>query len=96
MHPASLEFGGRPLLELLKAFKRHASVPVFVSLDHVEREADVDLALQSGLDAVMVDGSARSFEDNLRWTAKMTSWIHDSDVLVEAELGRLAGNEVEE
>ena len=42
----------------------------------------------------MVDGSALSLEDNIRWTRKMVKIAHEAGVVVEAELGRLAGEEV--
>lgn len=94
VHPVSLQFGGAPLLDLLKSFKRHATVPVFVSLDHSEHERDVEAALRCGVDSVMVDGSARPFEENLAWTRRMVTWIHGEGAIAEAELGRLAGKEV--
>lgn len=42
----------------------------------------------------MIDGSAQGFEDNLRWTQRLAQRIHTEGLLVEAELGRLAGEEV--
>jgi fructose/tagatose bisphosphate aldolase len=42
----------------------------------------------------MVDGSALSLEDNITWTRKMVKIAHEAGVAVEAELGRLAGEEV--
>jgi fructose/tagatose bisphosphate aldolase len=47
MHPSSFSFGGRPLLDMLCSFRRHAAVPVFVHVDHaaVEDESDVIAAL---------------------------------------------------
>lgn len=94
VHPAALRFGGPPLLDMLRSFQRHASVPVFVTLDHAEHERDVETALRCGVDGVMVDGSARPFDENLAWTRRMVAWAHEAGAVAEAELGRLAGSEV--
>lgn len=45
------------------------------------------------VDSVMCDGSALPYEENVAWTAKMTRLAHSKGVPVEAELGRLAGEE---
>jgi fructose-bisphosphate aldolase class II len=42
----------------------------------------------------MIDGSQKDFEENLIWTKKMAALAHEKGVLVEAELGKLAGEEV--
>ena len=51
--------------------------------------------LQSGcqVDSVMVDGSALPYEENLRWTAAMATHAHAVGAAVEAELGKLSGEE---
>ena len=47
----------------------------------------------AGADAVMADGSSLSFEDNVAWTARMAAAAHAAGATVEAELGKLAGEE---
>ena len=59
------------MLAMLRALRQHAMVPVCLHLDHCESEEDLYRGLNAGLDSVMVDGSSRSFEDNMRWTAAM-------------------------
>lgn len=93
LHPSSLQFGQQPLLQMLRAFKQHASVPVFLHLDHCTDRASMEMALQGGVDSIMVDGSDLPFEENLRWTKQLAEWIHSEGALVEAELGKLAGEE---
>ena len=93
VHPSSLEFGGRQLLAMLCAFRDHASVPVGVHLDHSTREEEVKLALECGVDSVMVDGSHLPYEENVLFTKAMVNLAHARGVVVEAELGRLAGEE---
>ena len=93
VHPASLDFGGVPLLRMLSAFKATSSAPVFVHLDHASEEKHVRMALENGVDSVMVDGSALPLEENLEWTRAMAALAHSYGCLVEAELGRLVGEE---
>ena len=82
---------------MLVSFRRNASVPVFVHIDHAGVEDEVTvldvLASGCGVDSVMVDGSSLTFEENLQWTRKMTLQAHAVGVAVEAELGRLSGEE---
>jgi tagatose 1,6-diphosphate aldolase GatY/KbaY len=93
VHPSSLNFGGRALIDMLISFRTYSKVPIFVHLDHSTDEKDVELALRCGVDSIMVDGSAMPLDENISWTKKMTELAHAQGVIVEAELGRLAGKE---
>ena len=68
-----MTFGGLPLLAMLNSFRKHATVPVFVHLDHSTREEDIVMALEGGVDSIMVDGSAEPLEENIEWTARMVT-----------------------
>lgn len=93
VHPSSLHFGGRPLIAMLKAYREYSSIPVYIHLDHSTHEQDVVLALECGVDSIMVDGSAMSLEKNIQWTQQMVQLAHAEGIFVEAELGRLVGEE---
>ena len=93
MHPSSLEFGGRELLVMLCAIRDTSSIPVGVHLDHSVREDDIRLALECGVDSIMVDGSHLPLNENIEFTKRMTALAHQKGIVVEAELGRLAGEE---
>eukprot|EP01038_Epipyxis_sp_PR26KG_P004643 gene4643-6525_t len=99
VHPASLHFGGKAFLAMLLELKKNSSIPVFIHLDHIEHENDVKIGLEYGVDSIMIDGSAKPFEENLKWTKEMASLIHhgksstNTKIIVEAELGRLGGEE---
>jgi fructose/tagatose bisphosphate aldolase len=102
IHPSSLVFGGSELLTLLSAYRHSSAVPVAIHLDHITDERHLyealDMKTSDGkplLDSVMVDGSALPLEQNILWTKKMASYAHQRGVVVEAELGRLAGEEVD-
>ena len=68
---------------------------VFLHLDHSSSRSDIELALSHGLDSIMVDGSELpSIDDNIIFTRSLAEIVHREGAAVEAELGRLAGEEV--
>ncbi len=71
----------------------HASVPVALHLDHADSYGEVLLALEAGFTSVMIDASARSFEDNIYITSQVVRLAAQYGATVEAELGQLLGNE---
>lgn len=80
-------------MTMLCSFRKYATVPVGVHLDHSTREEDVRLALDCGVDSIMVDGSHLPLHENIAFTKRMVQLAHARGVVVEAELGRLAGEE---
>lgn len=65
VHPSSLKFGGKALIDMLISFRSYSKVPIFVHLDHSTNEKDVELALRCGVDSIMVDGSAMPLQQNI-------------------------------
>ena len=68
-------------------------IPIALHLDH---GADFEICkscIDGGFTSVMIDGSHHSFEDNIELTKKVVEYAHERGVVVEAELGRLAGIE---
>ncbi|CAM9932566.1 unnamed protein product [Choristocarpus tenellus] len=97
-HPAALRFQeGIPLLRAAVTSARlceaNGGPPISVQLDHATREEEVWAALQAGVDSVMIDGSAMAYADNVAWTSRVAAMARSSGAAVEAELGRLAGEE---
>ena len=94
VHPASLDFGGVALLRLCQDMASRARVPIAVALDHAADQACIRAVLEAAcVDSVMVDGSELTLPANLAWTTEMTRAAHAQGVSVEAELGKLAGEE---
>ena len=63
---------------------------------HLDHGADVDICkacIDGGFSSVMIDGSKHSFEDNIALTRKVVEYAHAHGVVVEGELGKLAGIE---
>ena len=81
------------LVKLVEAAVATTDVPIALHLDH---GADFEICkscVDGGFTSVMIDGSARSFEDNIAETKKVVEYAHAHGVVVEAELGKLAGIE---
>ena len=63
---------------------------------HLDHGADFDICkacIDGGFSSVMIDGSKHSFEDNIALTRKVVEYAHAHGVVVEGELGKLAGIE---
>jgi fructose-bisphosphate aldolase class II len=68
-------------------------LPVCVHLDHGDTFELCKSCIDGGFTSVMIDGSHLSFEDNIKLTRQVVEYAHDHGVVVEGELGRLAGIE---
>jgi len=68
-------------------------IPVALHLDHAETYEEVVRALDGGFTSVMIDGSMLSFEENVELTQRVVETARSYGASVEAELGKLAGNE---
>lgn len=81
------------LMKLVEAAEADTGLPICLHLDH---GADFEICkscIDGGFTSVMIDGSSKSFEDNIAVTAEVVKYAHDHGVVVEGELGRLAGVE---
>ena len=67
--------------------------PLAIHLDHHEDFDDIAQKVQSGIRSAMIDGSHHPFTQNVALVKKVTDYCHRYDVSVEAELGRLGGQE---
>jgi ketose-bisphosphate aldolase len=78
---------------LVSAMARKVNFPVVLHLDHCKSIDTIRSSLDAGFSSVMYDGSALSFEENIRKTAEVVSLSHAKGASVEAELGALAKGE---
>ena len=81
------------LMALAKAAVEDTGVDFALHLDH---GADFDICkacIDSGFTSVMIDGSKYSFEENIALTKKVVDYAHAHGVVVEGEIGKLAGIE---
>ena len=70
-------------------------LPIVVHLDHCDTFELCKSCIDGGFTSVMIDGSSKSFEDNIALTRQVVEYAHDHGVVVEGELGTLAGVEDE-
>ena len=68
-------------------------IPVALHLDHGMTREQCVLAVENGFSSIMIDGSAKPFEENIALTKEVSEYAHGLDVTVEAELGILSGEE---
>ncbi|MFY9996080.1 MAG: tagatose bisphosphate family class II aldolase [Leclercia sp.] len=67
--------------------------PLAIHLDHHEDFDDIAQKVQAGIRSAMIDGSHLPFVDNVALVKRVADYCHRYDVSVEAELGRLGGQE---
>ena len=70
-------------------------IPIALHLDHGDSFETCKSCIDGGFTSVMIDASSKSFEENIEITRKVVEYAHDHGVVVEAELGSLAGIEDE-
>ena len=71
------------------------NIPIALHLDHGDSFETCKSCIDGGFTSVMIDASSKSFEENIAITKKVVEYAHDHGVVVEAELGSLAGIEDE-
>ena len=68
-------------------------IPIVLHLDHGPDFETCKACIDGGFTSVMIDASSKPFEENIAITKKVVEYAHDHGVVVEAELGTLAGVE---
>ena len=81
------------LLKLVEAAMVDTGLDICLHLDHGEDFEICKQCIDGGFTSVMIDGSKHPFEDNVALTKKVVEYAHAHGVVVEAELGKLAGVE---
>ena len=84
------------LVKLVEAaVKLYPEIPIALHLDHGDSFELCKSCIDGGFTSVMIDLSSKSFEENVEGTKKVVEYAHAHGVVVEAELGTLAGIEDE-
>jgi fructose-bisphosphate aldolase class II len=81
------------LVKLVEAALIETDLPIALHLDHGDTYELCKSCIDGGFTSVMIDGSHHSYEDNVKETKRVVEYAHARGVVVEAELGRLAGIE---
>ena len=83
------------LMKLVEAAVIETGLPICLHLDHGDSFETCKSCIDGGFTSVMIDASSKPFEENIEITRKVVEYAHDRGVVVEAELGTLAGIEDE-
>jgi len=81
------------LTKLVEAAVQETGLPICLHLDHGDSFELCKSCIDGGFTSVMIDGSHLPFEENIKLTKQVVEYAHSKGVVVEGELGRLAGVE---
>ena len=81
------------LVKLVEAAVEETGLPIALHLDHGPDFETCKSCIDGGFTSVMIDGSHLPYEENVALTKKVVEYAHAHGVVVEGELGRLAGIE---
>ena len=81
------------LMKLVEAAVIETGLPIALHLDHGDTFELCKSCIDGGFTSVMIDASSKPFAENIEITRKVVEYAHDHGVVVEAELGTLAGIE---
>ena len=83
------------LIHLVQAAVEETGLPIVLHLDHGDSYELCKSCIDGGFTSVMIDASSKPFAENIEITKQVVAYAHDHGVVVEAELGTLAGVEDE-
>ena len=83
------------LMKLVEAAVIETGLPICLHLDHGDSFELCKSCIDDGFTSVMIDASSKPFAENIALTRQVVEYAHDHGVVVEAELGTLAGIEDE-
>ena len=81
------------LVHLVQAAVEESDIPIALHLDHGDGFDICKACVDGGFTSVMIDASKYPFEENIEITRRVVDYAHERGVVVEAELGKLAGVE---
>lgn len=85
--------GARVLVDMVRRYADNIPTPVALHLDHGHDLDHVMAAIRAGFTSVMIDASAKPFNENIEITSEVVKIAHAAEISVEAELGKLVGVE---
>ncbi|MGD8121889.1 tagatose bisphosphate family class II aldolase [Vibrio sp. TRT 2004] len=92
--PGTYDYAGTDyLISICKEAAHKHSIPLVLHLDHHEELQDIRTKVDHGIRSVMIDGSHHAFDQNIEIVRSVVEYCNRFDASVEAELGRLGGQE---
>ena len=93
VHPDELDFQGDDFIKYCRVVAQNTHIPVVIHLDHGSSIKQIVRAIKCGYTSVMIDGSHKSFEENIKITKQVVDIASNVGVSVEAELGTIGAIE---
>lgn len=92
--PGTMDYAGRAYIQaIVEVAAKENDIPIALHLDHHETVDSIQTSLELGTKSVMIDGSHHSFEENIALTKQVVELAQKHGATVEAELGKLVGQE---
>lgn len=92
--PGTMAYAGRAYIQAIaEVAAKENDIPIALHLDHHETVDSIVESLELGVKAVMIDGSHGTFEENIAISKEVVDVAHKYGATVEAELGKLVGQE---
>lgn len=92
--PSTVKYAGIDyLINMIETASEKYDIPIAFHLDHHEDVESIKKAILLGCKSVMIDASHHPFEENVKIVKEVVDFAHRYDVSVEAELGKLVGQE---
>ncbi|GAA0743316.1 tagatose bisphosphate family class II aldolase [Clostridium oceanicum] len=92
--PGTIKYaGGEYLVAILEAASKKHNIPIALHLDHFEDVEEIKKYIDEGFTSAMIDASKKSYEENIKTVKEVVDYAHERGVVVEAELGKLGGQE---
>src|SRR5690625_2253431 len=92
--PGTMDYAGRAYIQAIaEVAAKENTIPIALHLDHHETVESIAESLELGVKAVMIDGSHGTFEENIAISKQVVETAHSYGATVEAELGKLVGQE---
>lgn len=92
--PGTFSYAGRDYIQaIVETAAKKYDIPIALHLDHHENIQDIKESVLLGTKSVMIDASHHPFEENIKIVKEVVDFAHSYGATVEAELGRLGGQE---
>lgn len=92
--PSTINYaGGEFIVSMADAAADKYDIPIAIHLDHYEEINEIEEYIKLGFRSAMIDASHKAYEDNIATVKEVVEFAHKYDTTVEAELGRLGGQE---
>ena len=92
--PSTIEYAGAEYINAMAEVAAHKyDIPIAIHLDHFEDVEAIKSNIDIGFKSCMIDASKLEFEKNIAKVKEVVDYAHKFDATVEAELGKLGGQE---